>query len=55
MGVVVHLYVFMNVVRPVQRQQRLLGDGQPQTGVKQGKETLCATALVTMRNIPLKT
>ena len=22
--------------------------------VKQGKETLCATALVTMRNIPLK-
>lgn len=34
MGMVVHLYVFMNLVRPVQRQQRLLGDGQPRIGRK---------------------
>lgn len=34
MEVVVHLYVFMNLVRPLQRQQRLLGDGQPQIGGK---------------------
>ena len=34
MGVGVHLYVFMKLVRQVQRQQRLLGDGQPQIGGK---------------------
>ena len=34
MEVVAHLYMFMNLVRLLHPQPRLLGDGQPQIGGK---------------------